>query len=187
MPPMDRSALRLETPRLVLRPPRREDFEGFAEFLGDAETMRHLGSTPQPRSHAWRTFLTLAGAWAVQGFAMFSVIEKATGRWVGRVGPWQPEGWPGTEVGWGILRERCRLGYATEAATAAIDWAFADLGWTEVIHVIDVDNAPSQRVAAKLGSTNRGRGQLPAPYTDTVVDIWGQTKAQWLARRRSES
>jgi hypothetical protein len=38
----------------------------------------------------------MAGAWAMQGFAMLSVIEKATGRWVGRAGPWQPEGWPGT-------------------------------------------------------------------------------------------
>jgi RimJ/RimL family protein N-acetyltransferase len=183
---MDCDAPRLETPRLVLRPPRREDFEAFATFLADAETMRYLGSAPQPRSLAWRTFLTLAGAWAMQGFGMFSVVEKSTGRWVGRVGPWQPEGWPGTEVGWGIVRDRCRMGYATEAATAAIDWAFDALGWTDVIHVIDVANVASQRVASKLGATNRGRGQLPAPYTADVIDIWGQTKRQWVARRRSE-
>ena len=69
---------------------------------------------------------------------MFSVIEKSTGRWVGRLAPWTPDGWPGTEVGWGIARDRCGLGYATEAATAAIDWAFDALGWSEVIHVIDV-------------------------------------------------
>jgi len=109
--------LQLETDRLVLRPIRREDFAAFAAFLADAESTRHLGG-PQPRAVAWRTFLAMAGAWAMQGFAMFSVIEKASGAWVGRVGPWQPEGWPGTEVGWGIARDRCGLGYATEAATA---------------------------------------------------------------------
>ena len=177
--------LQLETPRLLLRPTHPDDFEEFAAFLGDVETMRYLGAEPQPRSVAWRSFLTVAGAWAVQGFAMFSVIEKASGRWIGRVGPWQPEGWPGTEVGWGIVRDRCRLGLATEAATAAIDWAFDVLGWTEVIHVIDVENVASQGVARKLGARNRGRGRLPAPYDSNVVDIWGQTKAEWLARRMS--
>ena len=180
---MNKNALELETPRLVLRPTRREDFDAFAEFLADAESMRYLGSA-QPRSLAWRSFLTMAGAWAMQGYAMFSVIEKTSGRWVGRVGPWQPEGWPGSEVGWGIARDRCRMGYATEAATAAIDWAFAELGWTEVIHVIAVDNVASQGVACKLGSTNRGRATLPAPYSDSVVDIWGQTKQEWRSRRR---
>jgi RimJ/RimL family protein N-acetyltransferase len=127
----------------------------------------------------------MAGAWSMQGFAMFSVIEKASGRWVGRVGPWQPESWPGTEVGWGIVRDRWRLGYATEAATAAIDWAFDTLGWSDVIHVIDVDNVGSQAVARSLGSRNRGRGQLPAPHEAIVVDVWGQTRTEWRARRGS--
>jgi RimJ/RimL family protein N-acetyltransferase len=179
---MSLDTLSLETPRLRLRPPRRDDFEEFAKFLGDAETMRYLGA-PQPRAVAWRSFLTMAGAWSMQGFAMFSVIEKASGRWVGRVGPWQPEGWPGSEVGWGIVRDRCRLGYATEAATAAIDWAFAELGWTEIIHVIDPVNVASQGVARRLGSTNRGRGQLPAPFADHVIDVWGQSKDEWFSRR----
>ena len=179
---MDLTALRLETPRLILRPTRREDFDAWAEFMADAESARFVGGV-QPRSVAWRGFLTMAGAWAIQGFAMFSVIEKASGRWIGRIGPWQPEGWPGTEVGWGIVRDRCGLGLATEAAAATIDWAFAELGWTEVIHTIDVDNVASQVVARKLGSRNRGRGQLPAPYQALIIDVWGQTKAEWYARR----
>jgi RimJ/RimL family protein N-acetyltransferase len=181
---MDLTTLRLETPRLILRPTLREDFDAWADFMADAESARYVGGV-QPRSVAWRGFLSMAGAWAIQGFAMFSVIEKASGRWIGRIGPWQPEGWPGTEVGWGVVRDRCGLGYATEAATAAIDWAFAELGWTEVIHTIDVDNVASQVVARKLGSRNRGRGRLPEPYQDLVIDVWGQTKAEWVARPRA--
>jgi RimJ/RimL family protein N-acetyltransferase len=179
---MDLSALQLETPRLLLRPIQPEDFEGWAAFMGDPESARFVGGV-QPRPVAYRGFLSMAGAWAMQGFAMFSVIEKASRRWVGRVGPWCPEGWPGTEVGWGIVRDRCGLGYATEAAAASMDWAFAALGWTEVIHTIDVANVASQVVARKLGSRNRGRGQLPAPYEHVVMEIWGQTREEWLARR----
>jgi len=135
-----------------------------------------------PRSVAWRSFLTMAGAWAVQGFAMFSVIEKSSGRWVGRVGPWYPDGWPGTEIGWGIVSDCWGRGYATEAAIAAIDWVFDVLGWTEVIHVIDIDNAASRAVARKLGSRKRSRGRLPAPYESALVEIWGQTREEWRSR-----
>ena len=45
--------IRLETPRLILRPTRLEDFEAWAAFMGDTETMRFMGGT-QPRSMAWR-------------------------------------------------------------------------------------------------------------------------------------
>jgi RimJ/RimL family protein N-acetyltransferase len=113
---------------------------------------------------------------------MFSVCEKATGRWVGRVGPWAPEGWPGTEVGWAIIRDCWGRGYATEAAIAAIDWAFDRLGWTQVIHCIDPANIASQVVARKLGSRNFGPGSLPAPFHEAPVDIWGQSREEWRTR-----
>ena len=123
----------------------------------------------------------------MQGFAMFSVVEKASGEWIGQTGPWQPEGWPGTEVGWSFKRSSWGRGYAMEAATAAIDWAFDHLQWSEVIHSIDPDNRASQALAARLGSSNRGPGRLPPPLEDHPIEIWGQTREQWLARARPVS
>lgn len=172
----------LETERLILRPQQRADFEGFAELVGDEEAARYIGGH-MPRAAAWRKFLQMPGAWVVQGFAMFSVIEKASGEWIGQAGPWQPEGWPGPEVGWSLKRSSWGRGYAMEAATAAIDWAFDQLQWVEVIHSIDPDNRASQALAARLGSANRGPGRLPAPFEDHPVEIWGQTREQWRARR----
>lgn len=125
----------------------------------------------------------MAGAWAIQGFGMFSVIEKSSGRWIGRLGPWFPEGWPGTEVGWGLLRDSWGCGYATEGSAVAIDWAFAQLGWTEVVHVIATDNLASKKVAQRLGSNLIGPGRLPEPYQDLPVEIWGQSHAAWERRR----
>src|SRR5690606_24170292 len=111
---------------------------------------------------------------------------KATGRWVGRLGPWQPEGWPGTEVGWSIAREHWGKGFAPEGATAAVDWAFDQLGWSEVIHTIDEDNRNSKTVAAKLGSRFLRTGWLPAPEDARPVEIWGQSREEWIARREAE-
>ena len=127
----------------------------------------------------------MAGSWQLKGFGMFSVVEKSTGRWVGRLGPWMPEGWPGTEVGWAIVRECWGRGYATEGAAAAMEFAFDRLGWTDVIHAIDPDNVASQQVARKLGSRNRGPGRLPAPFADSRIDLWGQTREEWRRQQRS--
>lgn len=179
---MDLSALQLETPRLLLRLPRQEDFEAWAQFMADEEATRHIGGV-QPRAMAWRGLATMLGAWQLKGFAMFSVIEKASGQWIGRVGPWQPEGWPGTEVGWSIARAHWGHGYAPEAAAACIDWAFDALGWDEVIHTIAPENDRSKVVATKLGSGYLRMGQLPAPHDGMLVEIWGQTRAQWQASR----
>jgi len=173
---------RLETDRLILRPPIAADFEPWAAFAADEETMRHLGGV-QPRSVAWRGICQVTGAWTIRGHSMFSVIEKATGRWVGRLGPWQPADWPGTEVGWGIVRDCWGKGYASEGATAAIDYVFDVLDWDDVIHCIEPENVNSQKVAERLGSSVLRLDRLPPPYDFMEVQVWGQTAEQWRARR----
>ena len=181
MPYADLGSLQLETDRLILRPPRMEDFDAWAAFHADEVATKFIGGV-QPRALAWRTLMSMAGAWSMTGVSMFSVIERATGKWVGRLGPWHPEGWPGDEVGWSIAREHWGKGYATEGATAAMDYAFEVLGWRELIHCIDEKNAASQRVAKRLGSKLLRKVRLPAPI-DVDVDAWGQTREEWRARR----
>ncbi|HYG27615.1 MAG TPA: GNAT family N-acetyltransferase [Caulobacteraceae bacterium] len=173
----------IETERLILRVPEQGDLDGWAAMMADEEAARFIGGV-QARAASWRGLASMAGSWALLGFGMFSVVEKSTGRWVGRIGPWMPEGWPGTEVGWGLMREAWGKGYAVEAAQASIDWAFDNLGWSEVIHCIDPDNTPSQQVARRLGSRNLGPGALPAPFEQAPIEIWGQTLQDWRARRR---
>lgn len=173
----------LQTERLTLRPIALEDFPRWAEMMADPEASRFLGGVTPPAA-AWRGFMTMAGAWSLTGVSMFSVIERDTGLWLGRIGPWKPEGWPGTEVGWGLHPDAQGRGYGLEAATAALDYAFDVLGWDDVIHCIDPDNTPSQRLAERLGATNRGRTQLPAPLSEFTVDAWGQSRADWKARPR---
>lgn len=172
----------LRTARLILRPTASEDLDAWAAMMADPEAARFIGGV-QPRAAAWRGMASMAGSWALNGFGMFSLIEAASGAWVGRVGPWAPEGWPGTEVGWSLTRQAWGRGYAQEAASAAIDWAFDSLGWLEVVHCIDPANLASARVAQRLGSANRGPGRLPEPFAASPIDLWGQTREAWRARR----
>ena len=179
---MNLESLRVETPRLILRVPRLDDLDAWAAMMADEQAAQFIGGVA-PREVTWRGMMTVIGAWHATGIGMFSVIEKASGRWVGRLGPWQPEGWPGSEIGWAISRDRWGSGYAPEGAAAATDWAFDNLGWTNVIHSIHPANTASQAVARKLGSRNLGPGKLPAPYQEAPVDIWGQSLDEWRSRR----
>ena len=171
----------LETERLLLRVQQAGDFERYAEMLAHPSSL-HIGG-PLLRHEAWRRFLQMPGAWMVQGFAMFSVVEKSSGRWMGQAGPWCPDGWPGTEVGYSFHMDARGKGYATEACAAAMDYAFDILGWDEVIHSISPENTASQTVAQRLGSRNRGPGKLPPPLDVHAIEIWAQSRAEWAENR----
>ena len=182
---MATAGIQLETDRLLLRQWRIEDFDRYAQMFAAPET-QYIGG-PLTRSDAWRRFLQMPGAWALQEFAMFALEEKSTGRFVGQCGPWLPDGWPGTEVGYALHPDAWGRGYATEACIAAVDWAFDVLGWSEVIQSIAPANTASQRVAIRLGARNRGLCVFPAPLDAHVIEIWGQTREEWRARRSTRA
>nr|WP_153925979.1 GNAT family N-acetyltransferase [Brevundimonas sp. SPF441] len=182
MPPHVALGPTLETERLILRPPAVEDFPRWAGFMADPETARFIGGV-QPAPQVWRLICTVAGMWALTGEGMFSILEKETGQWIGRIGPLHPYGWPGREVGWSLHRDATGKGYAVEAAAATMDYAFDVLGWDDVIHCIAPENLPSAAVATRLGSRNRGPGALPEPLQDIAIDLWGQTRDEWAINR----
>lgn len=173
----------IETARLILRPPVDADFDGFCAFHADEKAMIHLGGLATPPV-VWRTMRTIAGSWALDGFGMFSVIEKASGKWIGRIGPLCPHGWPDREVGWGLLTEAQGKGYAKEAAIASMDFACDVLDWDVIIHTIAPANAPSARLAQTLGSYVMRQARLPDPFADLVVDVWGQARDEWRENRK---
>jgi len=172
---MDASSLHIETERLILRPidPDR-DFDAWARALSDEETVRYLDGRVRDRAMAWRNMAMVIGHWRIRGYGFFSVDDKASGEWVGRVGPWNPEGWPEPEVGWLIAREHWGKGYATEAGRASVEFAFRELGWNRVVHVILDGNVRSEAVARRLGSAlDRRQAGLPG-VTDRDVLIYAQ-------------
>jgi RimJ/RimL family protein N-acetyltransferase len=172
----------LETDRMILRVPVQADFDaGWAEFHGDAESMRYLGG-PMPRSVAWRMLAQCAGMWSLRGYGPFSAIDKVTGRWLGRVGPWEPEGWPEREVGWLFHRSAWGHGYAAEAARACLAYVFRDLAWPRVGHMIHPGNARSKRVAERVGSAFVAEVRLPPPMDAAgPTEMWGQSAEAWRA------
>ncbi|MFL6331920.1 MAG: GNAT family N-acetyltransferase [Pyrinomonadaceae bacterium] len=150
----------IETERLILRMFRESDADAYAEMVSDPEVMRFLGGQPVPRAEAWRNMAMMLGHWHLRGYGMWAVEVKASGEMVGRIGCWNPEGWPGLEVGWTLRRRSWGRGYATEAARASIDYAFKALEQTRVISLIAPDNVNSIRVAERLGEIPAGEWEV---------------------------
>jgi RimJ/RimL family protein N-acetyltransferase len=141
----------LETERLLLRQWRADDFEPIAAFCADEASMRYVGGVCD-RHAAWRKFAVFPGHWALRGFGFWAVEEKATGRLVGPIGLYYPDGWPGLEIGYWAMATARGKGFVTEAARAAKRIAFERLQAKTLISCILPGNAASQRVAARLGA-----------------------------------
>lgn len=153
---MRRAAEALETERLRFRPFSWDDFPTYEQWCARMEIQRYLGGKTFDRIQAWRHLAYLRGHWDAFGYGYYAVEEKSTGNLVGRVGYTNHPGWPAFELGWTTIPEYQGQGFATEAARMLLDYAFDALDQPRVISLIHADNAPSRRVAEKLGQKIEG-------------------------------
>lgn len=140
---------RLQTRRLLLREYQVGDFDAFAAHLAEPESMAFLG--PEDRRTAWRIFACHAGLWLLYGAGWWSVELRETGELVGHVGAFFREALSGIEIGWNTYRAFWRQGFASEAAAEVVRHALEVRGEPQVRALIDPGNAPSIRVALRLG------------------------------------
>jgi RimJ/RimL family protein N-acetyltransferase len=144
----------LETPRLILRELVAEDAGGIARIICDPIAMQFY-----PRAFTRAD----AGAWvarnlrryAADGHGLWAVIVRETGALAGDCGVTKQNvaGIEELEIGYHFRRDHWGHGYATEAARACRDWAFANTPAEYVISLIRPENFPSQRVAQRNGMT----------------------------------
>jgi RimJ/RimL family protein N-acetyltransferase len=149
----------LVTDRLRLRPFRKSDLDDYAALNADPEVLRYLGCGAEPwdRGRASRHMAFLLGHWQVWGSGTWAVTHRESGAFLGMVGFSEPEGWPGLELAWTLARRAWGHGYATEAARAALDYAFTAWKRDRIISLIAPENQASIRVAERLGETLQGR------------------------------
>ena len=145
----------VETPRLLLRLPTISDAEPFMEILWDPEVVEKkqvtLMEPPGDIELARRKTASLIEHWESRGYGLWTVVEKASGQVIGSVGLQRWKDWPGIEIAWVIHRSRWNQGFATEAAGAALDWAWAETDIDHIISLINADDVRSMRIATKVG------------------------------------
>jgi RimJ/RimL family protein N-acetyltransferase len=160
----------LRTERLVLRAFARDDFEPLVKIVSDPEVVRYLDDgAPISREDCWRGMALFIGHWELRGYGWWAVEDRRSGDLLGRIGIYNPEGWPGIEVGWLLRRDVWGAGLATEGAIAALTFAFDVVHASHVISLIDPRNARSIRVAEKIGE----RYERDLVNKEKVVAVYG--------------
>jgi RimJ/RimL family protein N-acetyltransferase len=171
--------MQLETERLVLRVPRLEDVDDMLEFVGDDEVMRWIGGTAGDRAATVESVERWIARWQRNGVGQFAVLLD--GHAIGRIGllVWNTRTWETStyeqagehaeiELGWALTRRHWGHGYATEAALAVREWAYAERRIERLVSLIAPDNVRSARVAEKLGA----RPERQVETEDGPANVW---------------
>ena len=161
----------LRTARLRLRAFRLDDLDDYAAMRADPEVARYIGG-PLSRREAWDRLAVMIGQWALRGYGVFAIEERASRRVIGHVGILHPYDWPEPEIAYTIGPAAWGEGYATEAARAVRAWAFDSYAFPRLVSFIVPSNARSIRVAEKLGAARDGTVTLRG----TVADVWAHRR-----------
>jgi RimJ/RimL family protein N-acetyltransferase len=149
--------MELTTERLLLRQWRDNDLKPFAALNADSEVMRYFPAplTPaQSDEFARYVYATIDR----QGWGLWAVEVRGGAPFIGFVGLNRPSFeahfTPAVEVGWRLDKRHWGHGYATEAASASLTFAFEQLHLAEVVSFTTAANEPSRRVMQRLGMTH---------------------------------
>lgn len=156
----------IETPQLILRPHRVDDFEQYAALLGESEPLVPYALPAFNREDAWARMLRFVGHWSHFGYGLFLAHDRATHVIVAEVGvaifkravDSRCEGVP--EAGWRVARRMRRRGIAVEAMQAVLSWFDREIAEPRTFCMIHPDNAASLRVASRLGYRELSRGEF---------------------------
>jgi RimJ/RimL family protein N-acetyltransferase len=125
--------------------------------MREPEVHRHFGPEPMGAEECWRRLTAAVGGWQFNGFGTWGVERRSDGKLIGNSGiftAWRdldPQFGEEPEMGWIFASEAHGQGLASEACTAVLDWAEANLDPTPIWAIIAPANAPSIALAAKLG------------------------------------
>jgi RimJ/RimL family protein N-acetyltransferase len=181
--------VRLETERLILRDWREEDWPEFFRVTNTPAVMRWLGGVMDADGEA-KQRARVEACREKNGFCFWAVERKQDSAILGFCGLKRADA-PGSsvtgdmEIGWRLREDAWGQGYAKEAASAAMDAAFARFGADEVVALTVEGNAPSWGLMKRLGMRRREDLDYPdsrfePPLRDTIV--YSVDRSAWKSR-----
>lgn len=153
--------MQIRTARLLLRRPRMDDLDALFEIMGNPLAMRYWSTLPHASADVTRLWLEQKIARTAAGGEDFLIEHD--GVVIGEVGA-------GRLPNFGFMIDPAHWGrgFATEASTAFIDYAFTRTAATELRADVDPRNTASLKVLGKLGFVQTGT----AERTFLLGDEW---------------
>jgi RimJ/RimL family protein N-acetyltransferase len=156
----------IETPRLLLRNWRNDDVEPFVAMNADPRVAEFLRG-PYSRERSESAARTMRERLERDGYGWWVVEVRGGAPFAGvivlQAVPFEAPFTPANEIGWRFAFQHWNHGYATEGARAALDHAFRELDWPEVVAFTAAANLRSQRLMERIGMTRDPRDDFDHP------------------------
>jgi RimJ/RimL family protein N-acetyltransferase len=170
----------LTTQRLVLRTYRPEDLPLFAALNADPAVMETLGGEALTREHSDDIAAWAQECWESERIGLLAVARREDDAFLGMCGLHHQRAYPDDlEIAWRLAHEHWGAGYATEAATAWLDYAFETLHMPRVISITDRPNVRSLAVMRRLGMTIDHEATVEDDGVMFQALIHSTTSEQW--------
>jgi RimJ/RimL family protein N-acetyltransferase len=162
----------LETPRLRLRRLAVNDSEFILALYNDPDFIRNIADRGLRTLDDARAFITRGprSAYANIGYGLLCVEEVAGNQAIGVCGLVKRDELPDSDLGFALLPNWRRRGYAREAATAVVDFARHTLCLPRLLGIVLPSNMPSIHVLEAVGM--RFVRPLPWPADGSTISLF---------------
>ena len=142
----------LETERCIVRETTVEDVDEFYRIYAEPSItcyMDRLYDTPEEEKAYMRAYIEKI--YGFYGYGMWSIVQKETGRVIGRAGLSWREGFDIPEIGF-VIEVPCQhMGYAYEVCSAIVTYGMEELEFQRIQALVEKENEASMRLCRKLG------------------------------------
>ncbi|WP_299686275.1 GNAT family N-acetyltransferase [uncultured Tateyamaria sp.] len=160
----------ITTARLTLRAHEMADFQPLYDLFA-TDRARYMGG-PVPAKKMWYWIAAEVGSWSLKGIGSWGLVRNDDGAFMGQIGINEPHHFPEPELGWTLLEPFEGHGYASEAATAALNWWWAQDRADTLVSYIHPDNERSITLAERLGARHDATAPLPAGETAAETAVY---------------
>lgn len=172
----------LETERLLMRPPGRDDHHLLRDLVADPDVHRFLGPrAADPVTDMFSRTLRGGGSWFFYGYGTFMAFERHSGAFVGQLGVFHSMRGFGknmddvAEAGWIVAKPHWGKGYAAEGMSEALRWIDTVHALPRTSCMIERGNMSSVKLAERLGYVRYDEHDLG---DGVIVDLFERIRAQ---------
>lgn len=160
----------LETERCILREITEDDLEELYEVYADPSVSLYTEGLYEDRDLE-RAYIKdyIQKVYRFCGYGIWAVIQKGSGRMIGRAGLACRDGFDTPELGYVIAVPYQRQGYAAEVCRAVLNYAVSELGFQQIRVVFTKENEASFQLCKKLGFQK-----------ECEIEIEGNTMQQYI-------
>lgn len=152
-----------ETERLTLKPTSEDDAEFVFRLFNTPLWLQNIGDRNIKSIESAKTYIRdrIVPQYKRLGYSNYTIIRKSDNAKIGACGLYDREGLKGIDIGFALLPEYERMGYAFEAANKLKEMAFDEFGLSELSAITKKSNLLSQKLLEKLGLKLSGTIMLP--------------------------